>query len=51
MTILLSNDDGVHAEGLAILAKTISAHYDTTVVAPERDHSGASGSLTLGRSL
>ncbi|MFT6904517.1 MAG: 5'-nucleotidase [Oleiphilaceae bacterium] len=51
MTILLSNDDGVHAEGLAILAKTISAHYDTRVVAPERDHSGASGSLTLGRSL
>tara|TARA_R110001592_G_scaffold7190_1_gene40536 strand:- start:2846 stop:3613 length:768 start_codon:yes stop_codon:yes gene_type:complete len=51
MTILLSNDDGVHAEGLAVLSKTISAHFHTRVVAPDRDHSGASGSLTLGRPL
>tara|TARA_R110001592_G_scaffold81050_1_gene240826 strand:+ start:35029 stop:35796 length:768 start_codon:yes stop_codon:yes gene_type:complete len=51
MTILLSNDDGVHAEGLAILEKIISEHHDTRVVAPDRDHSGASGSLTLGRPL
>lgn len=51
MTILLSNDDGVHAEGLAVLAKIISAKYGTRVVAPDRDHSGASGSLTLGRPL
>jgi|TARA_R110002049_G_scaffold51558_9_gene145533 5'-nucleotidase len=51
MTILLSNDDGVHAEGLAVLAKTISTQHNIRVVAPDRDHSGASGSLTLGRPL
>lgn len=51
MTILLSNDDGVHAEGLAILARLISEHHDIRVAAPDRDHSGASGSLTLGRPL
>lgn len=48
---LLSNDDGVHAEGLSVLASVISAHYKIKVVAPDRDHSGASGSLTLGRPL
>lgn len=51
MTILLSNDDGVHAEGLAVLAKAISSQHNVRVVAPDRDHSGASGSLTLGRPL
>lgn len=51
MTILLSNDDGVNAEGLAVLSKILSQTYDTRVVAPDRDHSGASGSLTLGRPL
>jgi 5'-nucleotidase len=51
MTILLSNDDGVHAEGLAVLAKVISSQHRVRVVAPDRDHSGASGSLTLGRPL
>ncbi len=51
MTILLSNDDGVHAEGLSVLARLISEQYETRVVAPDRDHSGASGSLTLGRPL
>ncbi|MFV1872854.1 MAG: 5'/3'-nucleotidase SurE [Oleiphilus sp.] len=48
---LLSNDDGVHAEGLAILAQVVGSHYSIKVVAPDRDHSGASGSLTLGRPL
>lgn len=51
MTILLSNDDGVHAEGLAILASVLKQVYPIRVVAPDRDHSGASGSLTLGRPL
>tara|TARA_R110002072_G_scaffold4650_2_gene32174 strand:- start:18325 stop:19092 length:768 start_codon:yes stop_codon:yes gene_type:complete len=51
MTILLSNDDGVHAEGLSTLADLISAHHNIRVAAPDRDHSGASGSLTLGRPL
>jgi 5'-nucleotidase len=52
MRILLSNDDGYFAPGLAVLAATLSSHgHDVTVVAPERDRSGASNSLTLDRPL
>jgi 5'-nucleotidase len=51
MRILLSNDDGYFAPGLAILARTLSDVGSITVVAPERDHSGASNSLTLDRPL
>src|SRR5512139_2109415 len=51
MLILLSNDDGYFAPGLACLAKHISAVADVVVVAPERDRSGASNSLTLDRPL
>lgn len=51
MRILLSNDDGYFAPGLAILAQTLSGLADVTVVAPERDRSGASNSLTLDRPL
>ena len=51
MRILLSNDDGYFAPGLACLANTLSAIAEITVVAPERDRSGASNSLTLDRPL
>jgi 5'-nucleotidase len=51
MRILLSNDDGYFAPGLALLAKTLSRVAEVTVVAPERDQSGASNSLTLDRPL
>ena len=52
MRILLSNDDGYFAPGLEHLAAALSAHGATiTVVAPERDRSGASNSLTLDRPL
>ncbi len=52
MRILLSNDDGYFAPGLAILAATLTTqHHEVTVVAPERDRSGASNSLTLDRPL
>lgn len=51
MRILLSNDDGYFAPGLAHLATALSACADITVVAPERDRSGASNSLTLDRPL
>ena len=51
MRILLSNDDGYFAPGLAALAKTLADLGTITVVAPERDHSGASNSLTLDRPL
>ena len=51
MRILLSNDDGYFAPGLACLAEALSAIAEVTVVAPERDRSGASNSLTLDRPL
>ena len=47
MTILLSNDDGVDAEGLTYLARAIQQLADIQVVAPDRNRSGASNSLTL----
>ena len=51
MRILLSNDDGYFAPGIAILAEALSGLASVTVVAPERDRSGASNSLTLDRPL
>jgi 5'-nucleotidase len=51
MRILISNDDGYFAPGIERLAAALAAHADITVVAPERDRSGASNSLTLDRPL
>lgn len=51
MRILLSNDDGYFAPGIAALAQALGTLGDVTVVAPERDRSGASNSLTLDRPL
>lgn len=51
MRILLSNDDGYFAPGLAALAEALASLGQVTVVAPERDRSGASNSLTLDRPL
>lgn len=51
MRILLSNDDGYFSPGLAALASALSKFAEITVVAPERDRSGASNSLTLDRPL
>jgi 5'-nucleotidase len=51
LRILLSNDDGYFAPGIAILAEALSRLATVTVVAPERDRSGASNSLTLDRPL
>ena len=47
MYILLSNDDGYLAEGLSALAKALSEHAEITVVAPDKNRSAASNSLTL----
>jgi 5'-nucleotidase len=47
MRILLSNDDGYQAPGLAALAAALREIAEITVVAPDRDRSGASNSLTL----
>jgi 5'-nucleotidase len=51
MHILLSNDDGYFAPGLAVLAEILAPFANVTVVAPERDRSGSSNSLTLDRPL
>src|SRR5437899_3843920 len=51
MRILLSNDDGYFSPGLERLAADLAAYAEITVVAPERDRSGASNSLTLDRPL
>ncbi|MFT6122042.1 MAG: 5'-nucleotidase [Oleiphilaceae bacterium] len=51
MALLISNDDGINAEGIQVLAEVLSTAFSVRVVAPDRDHSGASGSLTLGRPL
>lgn len=51
MKILLSNDDGVFAKGLEVLAKSLRNRAELTIVAPDRDRSGASNSLSLSRPL
>ena len=51
MNILISNDDGVLAQGLGILAEACSTLGKVTVVAPDREQSGTSHSLTLHRPL
>ncbi|MBA6390447.1 5'/3'-nucleotidase SurE [Colwellia sp. BRX10-3] len=47
MRILLSNDDGVNADGIKVLFDELVKVFDVTVIAPDRNCSGASNSLTL----
>ncbi|MBK1735888.1 5'/3'-nucleotidase SurE [Halorhodospira abdelmalekii] len=47
MYILISNDDGYQAPGILALAERLGTVARVTVIAPERDRSGASNSLTL----
>lgn len=47
MHFLISNDDGIHARGLQVLAARIRKLGQVTVVAPDQNRSGASNSLTL----
>lgn len=49
MNILVSNDDGILAPGLALLAEACQKVGSVTVVAPDREQSGTSHSLTLTR--
>jgi len=49
--ILLTNDDGCHAEGLQTLRRALARIAEVVVVAPDRNRSGASNSLTLDRPL
>ncbi|ARU89351.1 5'/3'-nucleotidase SurE [Pseudomonas sp. M30-35] len=51
MRILISNDDGVMAPGIAALHAALADYADCTVIAPDQDKSGASSSLTLDRPL
>lgn len=51
MRILLSNDDGVYAPGLMVLYQSLKEIADIDVVAPDRNRSGASSSLTLHNPL
>ncbi len=47
MHILISNDDGYQAQGLEVLAESLKQVADVTVVAPDKNRSAASNSLTL----
>ena len=47
MKILVSNDDGYHAPGIVALVKELEKEHEVVVIAPDRDRSGASNSLTL----
>ena len=51
MKILVSNDDGVYTEGLWVLARELREIAEVTVVAPDRDQSGAGTSVTLRQPL
>ena len=52
MRVLVSNDDGVDAPGIRVLADGLrAAGHEVTVVAPDRDRSGASNSLTLDQPI
>lgn len=49
--ILITNDDGIHSEGIAALEEALREIGDIYVVAPESEMSGAAHSLTLARPL
>lgn len=51
MRILLSNDDGVSAPGIQVLAAALREFAEVQVVAPDRNRSGSSNALTLESSL
>lgn len=51
LRILLSNDDGVFAEGIRTLAAELKPIAEVIIVAPDRNRSGASNSLTLEQPL
>lgn len=51
LRVLVSNDDGVDAPGIRVLAEHLATVGEVTVVAPDRDRSGASNSLTLDQPI
>ena len=51
MKILISNDDGIEAQGIKTLTEYLSKDHEVVVVAPSENKSAASSSLTLNRPL
>ncbi|CCQ94848.1 5'-nucleotidase SurE [[Clostridium] ultunense Esp] len=51
MRILLVNDDGIHAEGIRILAERLEKNYEIIIVAPEDQRSAQSQAITISKSL
>jgi 5'/3'-nucleotidase len=51
LLILLTNDDGIYAEGLVTLEKELRKKAEVLLVAPDREQSAAGHSLTLSRPL
>ncbi|MFP4641425.1 MAG: 5'/3'-nucleotidase SurE, partial [Dehalococcoidia bacterium] len=51
LKILVTNDDGVYAEGLWTLVRAIMDNADVLVVAPDREQSGVGTSVTLHQPL
>ena len=51
MRILISNDDGIEAEGLEELVEYLSSHHEVIVSAPFRQQSGMSHALTVGAEM
>lgn len=51
MRVLLVNDDGIHSEGILILAKELEKDYEVIVVAPEEQKSAQSQAITISKSL
>jgi 5'-nucleotidase len=50
-TILITNDDGIHSPGLDALKEAVSELGTTVVIAPDRDNSAVSHSLTMNRPI
>ena len=51
MNILLSNDDGIHANGIRALAEALSDNYNVYIIAPNQERSAAGHSITLNSPL
>ena len=51
MKVLLTNDDGIHAQGLWALYKRFAGNHDVTVIAPDRERSAVGHGITLNEPL
>ena len=51
MRILLTNDDGIMAEGIGVLAKELQKEHEVIIIAPDSERSAQSQAITLGSAL